>query len=34
LPAGLGILADDLVAAVYANAACQLLLRLWLLKLV
>ncbi|GAH77142.1 unnamed protein product, partial [marine sediment metagenome] len=32
LPHGWGILTDDLVAAVYANAACQLLLRLWLLK--
>ena len=28
LPAGWGILADDLIAAVYANAAAQLLLRL------
>jgi phosphatidylglycerophosphatase A len=32
LPAGWGILLDDLVAAVYANVACQLLLRLWLLR--
>jgi phosphatidylglycerophosphatase A len=30
LPAGWGIVADDLVAAVYANLACQLLLRLGL----
>ncbi len=32
LPAGWGILLDDLVAAVYANLTCQLILRLWLLK--
>lgn len=32
LPLGWGVLVDDLVAAVYANLACQLLLRLWLLK--
>ena len=31
LPAGWGIVLDDLVAAAYANVACQLLLRLWLL---
>ncbi len=31
LPGGWGILTDDLIAAVYANVACQLLLRLWLL---
>ena len=30
LPAGVGILVDDLVAAVYANVACQLIFRLWL----
>ena len=30
LPHGWGILADDLVAGVYANVAAQLLLRLWL----
>jgi len=32
LRAGWGILVDDLVAGVYANVACQLLLRLWLLR--
>lgn len=30
LPAGWGILADDLVAGLYANLAAQLVLRLWL----
>jgi len=30
LPAGVGILVDDLVAAAYANAVCQLIFRLWL----
>jgi phosphatidylglycerophosphatase A len=30
LPAGWGILLDDLAAAVYANLACQILLR-WVL---
>lgn len=30
LPAGVGILLDDLVAAVYANIVCQLVFRLWL----
>ena len=30
LPAGWGILVDDLLAGVYANAACQLIFRLWL----
>ena len=30
LPAGVGILVDDLVAAVYANIICQLVFRLWL----
>jgi phosphatidylglycerophosphatase A len=33
LPCGWGVLLDDLVAAVYANLAAQLLLRLWLLRL-
>ncbi|MCK4601726.1 MAG: phosphatidylglycerophosphatase A [Phycisphaerae bacterium] len=33
LPRGWGLVADDLAAAIYANALCQLLLRLWLLKL-
>ena len=32
LPGGWGILLDDLAAGVYANVACQLLLRLWLLR--
>ena len=32
LPAGWGILMDDLMAAVYANIVCQAILRLWLLK--
>ena len=32
LPAGWGIVLDDLIAAAYANVACQLLLRLWLLR--
>lgn len=32
LPAGWGILLDDLVAGVYANVVCQMLLRLWLLR--
>lgn len=32
LPDGWGILLDDLAAAVYANLACQILLRWWLLK--
>lgn len=31
LPAGWGILLDDVVAGIYANIVCQLLLRLWLL---
>jgi len=31
LPAGWGVLADDLMAGAYANLACQLLLRLWVL---
>jgi len=30
LPQGWGVLADDLAAGVYANAAAQLILRLWL----
>ncbi|MBI5725749.1 MAG: phosphatidylglycerophosphatase A [Planctomycetes bacterium] len=30
LPAGWGIAADDLMAGVYANIVCQLVLRLWL----
>ena len=34
LPHGWGILADDLIAGVYANVAAQLFLRLWLLKVV
>jgi phosphatidylglycerophosphatase A len=33
LPRGWGILADDLAAAVYANIACQLIVR-WLLPMV
>ena len=32
LPAGWGILADDLGAAVYANVLCQLVLRLLITK--
>jgi len=32
LVAGWGILADDLVAGVYANAAAQLILRYWLMR--
>lgn len=32
LPAGWGILLDDLAAAVYANILCQVMLRLWLLR--
>jgi len=32
LPLGWGVLLDDLAAALYANAASQLLLRLWLLR--
>lgn len=34
LPAGWGILLDDIVAGIYANIACQLLLRLWLIDLI
>ncbi len=30
LPAGAGILLDDLIAAVYANLVCQLIFRAWL----
>ncbi len=33
LPLGWGVLLDDLVAGIYANIACQLLLRYWLLDL-
>ena len=32
LPSGWGVLLDDLMAAIYANVAAQLLLRLWLLR--
>jgi phosphatidylglycerophosphatase A len=32
LSAGWGVLMDDVVAGVYANILCQLLLRFWLLK--
>ena len=34
LDAGWGILLDDVAAGIYANLACQILLRLWLLRLV
>ena len=32
LPFGWGVLLDDLVAGVYANIVCQVLLRVWLLQ--
>ena len=32
LPFGWGVLLDDIVAGFYANLACQLLLRFWLLE--
>jgi len=34
LPLGWGILLDDVVAGIYANIACQLVLRFWLYKLI
>ena len=33
LPAGWGVLLDDIIAGIYANIAAQLLLRLWVLEI-